>query len=58
MTPVAAYYLFLAEENERAAKANRFRPARQPRQSRPSLFDRLRAVASALRTKPSVARSA
>lgn len=58
MTPVAAYYLYLAEEHERAAKANRRRPSRQPRPSRPALFDRLRAVASPLRTKPSVARGA
>jgi hypothetical protein len=53
MTPVAAYYLFVAEENERAAaKAYRFR------QPRASLLDRARALASALRLNPSAAHPA
>ncbi len=52
MTPVAAYHLFLAEENERAAaKAYRFH------NQRPSLLDRLRAVGSTLGLKRSVKRS-
>jgi hypothetical protein len=51
MTPVAAYYLFLAEENERAAKrTDAVRP------QGPSLLDRARALAGALRVKPSTAR--
>ncbi len=53
MTPVAAYYLFLAEENERAAKR-----AHVVRHQGPSLLDRARAFAAALRLKPSSARPA
>lgn len=53
MTPVAAYYLFLAEENERAAKRTYV-----VREHGPSLLDRARAVAAALRLKPSSARPA
>jgi hypothetical protein len=53
MTPVAAYYLFVAEENERAAA----KAYRSPK-PRPSLLERLRAVARTLRTKPQVARAA
>jgi hypothetical protein len=55
MTPIAAYYLFTASENQRAAAAAHGIDIR-PR--RPSLLDRVRALAFAVRGQPSFARSA
>lgn len=52
MTPVAAYYLFLADEQQRAAE-KAFRQPRPSRPPRPSLIDRLRAAAAAVRQQPS-----
>ena len=51
MTPVAAYYLYLANENERTS-------ARKVRVPGPSLVARLRGMAAALRTKRSIAHPA
>ena len=51
MTPVAAYYLFLADEKRRAAE-NELRQPRPSRPSSPSLFARLRGVV-AIRPQPS-----
>ena len=55
MTPIAAYYIFTANEHERAAAATHGLPARR---RRPSLLDRVRAIASAIRPQASLARSA
>ena len=55
MTPIAAYYLFTAVENERAAAASHgidIRPRRSP------LLQRLRGLALARRVQPRLARSA
>ena len=55
MTPIAAYYVFIAVENERAVAASHgldLRPRRSP------LLDRLRGLALALRVQPRLARSA
>lgn len=55
MTPLARYYLFIMLENERAAAtAHRI----EIRSRRPSLLDRLRSLALALRGQPRAARSA
>jgi hypothetical protein len=54
MTPLAAYYLFLAQENERELALRR-PPARTPR---PSLIDRARRVAAGLRPAPRLANPA
>ncbi len=43
MTPVAAYYIYVASEHERAAQALR--------EARPSLLDRIRALFSGHRPK-------
>jgi hypothetical protein len=51
MTPLAAYYLFVAQENERELALKR-QPAGTPR---PSLIDRARRVAAGLRPAPRVA---
>jgi hypothetical protein len=51
MTPLAAYYLFVAQENERELALKR-QPARTPP---PSLIDRARRVAAGLRSTPRVA---
>jgi hypothetical protein len=50
MTPLAAYYLFVAQENERELAWKR-QPARTPRLS---LIDRARRVAASLRPTPRV----
>jgi hypothetical protein len=55
MTPIAAYYLFTALENQRAAAAAH---GIDIRRRRPSLLDRVRALALALRGQPRFARSA
>jgi hypothetical protein len=55
MTPIAAYYLFTAVENERAAAAIH---GIDGRARRPSLLDRLRGLAFALRGQPRLARPA
>jgi hypothetical protein len=53
MTPIAAYFLFTAAENERAAAAvHGIEP------NRPSLLVRLRALVAALRAEPALARQA
>jgi hypothetical protein len=54
MTPLAAYYIFTATEYERAAAAAHGIPLRR----RPSLLERVRSVAAALRPQDSGARSA
>lgn len=54
MTPDAAYYLFVAQENERELAWKR-QPARTPR---PSLIYRARSVAASLRPTPRVAHPA
>jgi hypothetical protein len=51
MMPFAAYYVFVAQENERELALER-QPARTPR---PSLIDRARRVAAGLRPAPRVA---
>lgn len=55
MTPLARYYLFIVVENDRATAAAHGIdiPTR-----RPSLLDRIRARAVALRGQPRLARSA
>jgi len=53
MTPLAAYYLFTAAENERAAEATRGIDNR-----RPSLLDRLLGLAFARRGQSRLARAA
>ena len=55
MTPIAAYYLFTAVENERAAAAAH---GIDTRAGRPSLLDRVRTLALALRQRPSLGRPA
>jgi hypothetical protein len=55
MTPIAAYFIFTADEQQRAAAAAHEISARR---ARPSLFDRVRAVASSLRPRPSLTRPA
>jgi hypothetical protein len=54
MTPIAAYYVFVAVENERELARKR-QPARTPR---PSLIDRARSVAAGLRPTPRLANPA
>jgi hypothetical protein len=54
MTPLAAYYLFVAQENERELAFKR-EPTRTPR---PSLMDRARRAAAGLRPAPRVANPA
>jgi hypothetical protein len=54
MTPLAAYYLFVAQENERELAFKR-EPTRTPL---PSLMDRARRIAAALRPAPRVANPA
>jgi len=54
MTPIAAYYAFVALENERELTRQR-QPARPPR---PSLIDRARRVAAGLRPAPRLANPA
>jgi hypothetical protein len=55
MTPIAAYYLYTAAENERAAAAAHGIDAHA---RRPSLMDRLRGLALALRGQSRIARTA
>ena len=55
MTPIAAYYIFVANENERAATGGR---RTELRRHRPSLLDRARAIAAGVRQDRSLARSA
>ena len=54
MTPIAAYYVFVAQERERELALKR-QPARAPR---PSLIDRARRVAAGLRPTPRLANPA
>jgi hypothetical protein len=54
MTPLAAYYVFVALENERELARKR-QPARTPR---PSLIDRARRVAAGIRPTPRLANPA
>jgi hypothetical protein len=54
MTPLAAYYVFVAQENERELARKR-QPARTPR---PSLIDRARRVAAGIRPTPRLANPA
>ena len=54
MSPVAAYYIFLAHENERELAWNQ-QPLRAPR---PSIIERARRLAAGLRTTPRTALSA
>ena len=54
MTPIAAYFIFTASEHERATEATHGLPARR----RPSLLERVRSLAAALRPQGSAARSA
>jgi hypothetical protein len=54
MTPLAAYYVFVAQENERE-RAQKRQPARTPR---PSLIDRAHRVAAGLRPTPRLANPA
>jgi hypothetical protein len=54
MSPVAAYYIFVAYETEREL-AWRQQPPRAPR---PSIVERARRVAGVLRTPPRTALSA
>jgi len=54
MTPIAAYYVFVAQEHERELALKR-----QPsRASRPPLIDRARRVAAGLRPTPRLANPA
>ena len=53
MTPIAAYFIFTASERERATVAARGLPLRHP-----SLLDRVRTVAAALRPHGSAGRPA
>jgi hypothetical protein len=53
MTPIAAYFIFTADEQQRAVAAAH---EISPRRARPSLFDRVRAVAAAMRPRPSLTR--
>lgn len=55
MTPIAAYYIFIAGEHERAAAATH---GIDLRARRPSLLDRLRGLALAFRDQPRFARPA
>jgi len=54
MSPIAAYYIFTASEHERAAAAAHGIPLRR----RPSLLERVRSLAAAVRPQGSAARSA
>ena len=54
MSPIAAYYIFTASEHGRAAALAAGIPFRR----RPSLLERVRTVAAALRPQGSAARSA
>ena len=54
MSPIAAYYIFTASDHERAATAAHGIPLRR----RPSLVERVRSVAAALRPQASDARAA
>jgi hypothetical protein len=55
MTPIAAYYIFIANENERASSAAHPLPVRR---QHPSLLDRIRSFATGLRAQPSLPRPA
>ena len=55
MTHIAAYYIYIASENERSTSAARRLPARRPR---PSLLDRILSFATGLRSQPSLPRPA
>ncbi len=55
MTPIAAYYIFTANEHERDAVAA---TGLDPRAGRPSLADRLRALVAALRPQRGLASAA
>ena len=55
MTAIAAYYIFIASENERSTSAGHRLPARR---QRPSLLDRIRSFATGLRAQPSLPRPA
>ena len=50
MTPIAAYYIYLANENERALKETHKQPVRR---RRPSLLDRLVGFLTDGRSQPS-----
>jgi hypothetical protein len=54
MSPIAAYYIFTASEYERAAAAAHGLPPRR----RPSLLERVRSLAAALRLQGSASRPA
>jgi hypothetical protein len=54
MTPIAAYYILVAQDHERELARKR-QPARKPR---PSLIDRARRVAAGLRPTPRLANPA
>ena len=51
MTPIAAYYVFVAQEHERELALKR-QPAHAPR---PSLIDRARRLAADIRPTPQLA---
>jgi len=53
MTPIAAYFVFTASERERATAAAHGVPLR-----RPSLLDRVRTLAAAIRPQDSAGRPA
>ena len=53
MTPIAAYYIFMATEHERAAATHDVPPRR-----RLSPLERVRSLAAAVRPQGSAARSA
>jgi hypothetical protein len=55
MTPIAAYYIFIASENERTTSAGHRLLARR---ERPSLLDRILSFATGLRSQPSLPRPA
>jgi hypothetical protein len=50
MTPIAAYHIYLANENERAVAAAHKQPVRR---RRPSLLDRILSVVTDGRSQPS-----
>jgi hypothetical protein len=50
MTPIAAYYIYIANENERALKETHKQPVRR---RRPSLLDRLLSFVTDGRSQPS-----
>jgi hypothetical protein len=55
MTPIAAYYIYVANENERAAASAHKQPLRR---HRPSLLDRILSRVSDTRAQPSLPRPA